>query len=90
MKDYATAGLGHDAPKKHQHPVRAKHGIKHIHITNTDDGGHHIAHTKDDGTEIHHVAPDVAGLQQNLGQMLAGPQAGAAEPQLPEAPAEAA
>ena len=85
MKDYATAGLGHDEPKRHQHPVRARHGIKHIHITNTDDGGHHIVHTKDDGTEISHVAPDVQGLQQNLEQMLGGEQAPAAEGAAPQA-----
>src|SRR5438046_9832422 len=66
--DAVTHGLA-SAAKKHQHPKRTKHGIKRITIENADDGSHTIKHEKDDGTMIHHTAPDVDGLKQNLDSM---------------------
>ena len=73
--DGLVAGLSEPAhkPKKHQHPKRAKHGIKRTVIEHTDDGGHSIRHEMDNGQDVHHVAPDVNGLKQNMESMLNPP-----------------
>lgn len=58
---------------------RPKHGIKHSHVEPADDGGFSIKHTFHNGNEVHHVAPDVEGLKQNMETMYSGNGEGAGE-----------
>jgi hypothetical protein len=73
MQESGYGGLAHgkaEPSKPHQHPVRAKHGIKRTVIEHADDGSHTIKHEHDAGHQTHHNAADVDHLKQNLDMML--------------------
>lgn len=82
--------LGHGnakPPKKHQHPKRAKHGVRKTTVHHNDDGSHHIEHEMDNGETQTAAAPDVQGLNQNMSSMLEPQEGAAPAPPAPGAPA---